>query len=167
MVREFRESNVFHHTYQLKEERAYRIAIKCLHHSTSTEDIKEELSKLGHRVTNIVNVQHRITIESLNLFFIDLEPSETNKDVYNKRALNNKSHHRTPRLNRNNIVQCKRCQQYGHSKNFCNKPYACVKRGGSHRTSVCKKSKETPARCALCAKAIAEAEKICNDQQLQ
>lgn len=43
-----------------------------------------------------------------------------------------------------------RCQQYGHSRTYCNKPYVCVKCGGSHNTAACKTNKETSAGCALC-----------------
>jgi transcription initiation factor IIF auxiliary subunit len=43
-----------------------------------------------------------------------------------------------------------RCQQYGHTRSYCNKPYVCVKCGGSHSTQSCKKSKNTPAQCVFC-----------------
>jgi len=51
-----------------------------------------------------------------------------------------------PRVNKNNIIQRMRCQQYGYSKPYCNKPFMCVKCGGSHNSKDCKKSKETPAK---------------------
>lgn len=151
LVKEFKEKNIYHHTYQLKEERAYRIVIRYLHHSTNTDDIKSELSQLGHKVRNIVNVKQQKTKEPLNLFFVDLEPAQNNKDVYNITGLQNRVVHiEPPRTQKNSIIQCMRCQQYGHSKSYCNKPYVCVKCGGSHNTTTCKKSKETPAICALC-----------------
>jgi hypothetical protein len=50
LVNYFTDNNIFHHTYQLKEEGAYRIVIKYLHHSTDTEDIRQELFELGHNV---------------------------------------------------------------------------------------------------------------------
>jgi arsenate reductase-like glutaredoxin family protein len=81
LITYFKENNIFYRTYQLKEERAYRIVIKYLHHSTDTEEIHQELSDLGHNVRNIVNAQHRITEEPLNLFFVDLEPADNNKDI--------------------------------------------------------------------------------------
>ncbi|CAH1958917.1 unnamed protein product [Acanthoscelides obtectus] len=43
-----------------------------------------------------------------------------------------------------------RCQQFGHTKTYCNKPYLCVKCGGPHNTKDCKKPKDAPAKCALC-----------------
>jgi transcription initiation factor IIF auxiliary subunit len=43
-----------------------------------------------------------------------------------------------------------RWPQYGHTKAYCNRPFVCVKCGGTHATSSCKKTKDTPAKCALC-----------------
>jgi hypothetical protein len=40
LVTYFKENNIVYHTYQLKEEKAYRIVIKYLNHSTDTEDNK-------------------------------------------------------------------------------------------------------------------------------
>lgn len=151
LVRYFTDNNIYYHTYQLKEERAYRVVIKYLHHSTNTEDIKQELYKLGHKVRNIINAQHRTTKEPLNIFFVDIEPADNNKEIYSIKALQNKIIQiEPPRVIKNSIIQCTRCQQYGHTKSYCNKPYVCVKCGGSHNTTDCKKSKETPAKCALC-----------------
>jgi hypothetical protein len=57
LVKNFKENNIFYRTYQIKEERAYRIVIKCLHHSTQTEDIKQELFELGHNKCTTQNYQ--------------------------------------------------------------------------------------------------------------
>jgi UDP-N-acetylglucosamine pyrophosphorylase len=90
LVTYFKENNIFYHTYQIKEERAYRIVIKYLHHSREIEDIRREIFELGHNARNITNAQHRITKEPLDLFFVDLEPAEINKDIFNITALQNK-----------------------------------------------------------------------------
>jgi hypothetical protein len=55
-----------------------------------------------------------------------------------------------PSVNKKNIPQCARCQQYGHTRSYCNKPFACVKCGGPHNSKDCSKRKDTPAKCALC-----------------
>jgi len=151
LIKYFKENNIFYHTYQLKEERAYRIVVKYLHHSTDTEEIRQKLLDLGHNVRSIVNAQHRITKEPLNLFIVDLEPADNNKDIYNITALQNKIIQiEPPRVNKNNIIQCARCQQYGHTKTYCNKPFVCVKCGGPHNSKECNKRKDIPAKCALC-----------------
>ena len=51
---------------------------------------------------------------------------------------------------KNHIVQCTRCQFYGHTKSYCSRPYVCVKCGGEHNTTLCTKDPAAPATCALC-----------------
>jgi hypothetical protein len=83
----FKDNDVYYHTYQLKEEMANRVVIKYLHHSTEIEDIRQDLLQQGHVARNIVNARHRVTKEPLNLFFVDLEPSTNNKEVYKLTAI--------------------------------------------------------------------------------
>ena len=151
LIKHFKETDVYYHTYQLKEERAYRVVLKYLHHTTEIEDIRQDLLQQGHVARNIVNAHHRMTKGPLNLFFIDLEPAKNNKEVYKITAIQNKIIHiEPPRTNKNHIPQCAHCQQYGHMRRYCNRPYACVKCGGQHNSADCTKSRDTPAKCALC-----------------
>jgi hypothetical protein len=87
LVKFMTENNIIHHTYQPKYERAYRVAIKFLHHSIDTKDIAEQLASQGHKVRNIMNAKQRQTKEPLNLFFVDLEPAGNNKDIYKIRKI--------------------------------------------------------------------------------
>jgi len=50
---------------------------------------------------------------------------------------------------KNHIVQCTRCQYYGHTKTYCSRPYVCVKCGREHNTTLCTKDPTAPATCAL------------------
>ena len=91
----------FFHTYQLKDERAYRVVLKYLHHTTDIEEIRQDLLEQGHVARNIVNARHRTTKEPLNLLFIDLEPTTNNKTIYNITATQDKIiHFEPPRLTR-------------------------------------------------------------------
>jgi len=88
---------------------------------------------------------------TLNLFFVDLEPAGNNKNIYDIMALQNKIIQiEPPRVNKRNIPQCARCQQYSHTRTYCNKLFACAKCGGPHNSKDCSKRKDTPAKCALC-----------------
>jgi hypothetical protein len=77
LVEHLQEDKFIYHTYEMKQERAHRIVIRNQHYSTPTAQITAELEKQGHKMQNILNVKHRITKESLSLFFIDLEPKKT------------------------------------------------------------------------------------------
>jgi hypothetical protein len=133
----------------MKQERAHRIVIRNLHYSTPIAQITAELEKQDHKVQNILNVKH-ITKEPLSLFFIDLEPKQNNKGIYDMEFLCNMKITVEASRPKKYIVQCTRCQSYGHTKAYCAKPYACVKCGGNHNTTTCTKTPNTPAKCALC-----------------
>jgi hypothetical protein len=87
------ENFIIHHTYQLKDERAYRVAIKYLPHSTDAKEVAEELASQGHKFRYIVNEKQRQTKEPLNIFFVDLEPAENNEDIYKITKLFNRLNH--------------------------------------------------------------------------
>jgi hypothetical protein len=57
------------HTYKLKEERTYRAVLKNMHYSINPQEIKTEIEKLGHMVTNIWNVKRYRTKLPLSMFF--------------------------------------------------------------------------------------------------
>lgn len=144
------KDNAEFHTYQLKQDRAYRIVIRNIHPSTSVDDIKLAIEEMGYKVRNIINIRHRATKNPLPLHFVDLEPSENNKDIYNVQfLLNARIRVEAPRSN-TEIVQCHRCQLYGHTKSYCNRPFRCVKCGKDHDTATCTKSKDSTATCTLC-----------------
>jgi hypothetical protein len=66
------------------------------------------------------------------LLFIDLEPKENNKSIYEMKYLCNvKITAEAPRK-KNCTVQCTRCQFYGHTKAYSARPYTYVKCGGEH-----------------------------------
>lgn len=90
IVTYFESKSISYHTYQLKQERAYRVVIKGLHPSTLTTDIISELSSLGHQVRDVINVKSRVTKLPLSMFFVDLDPN-SNKEIFNIRHITNRS----------------------------------------------------------------------------
>lgn len=144
------QNKIAHHTYQPKEERAYRVVIKHLHQSIPVEEIKEALEIKGFQIRNVSNIRSWQTKQPLPLFFIDQEPNENNKNIYKlTNLLGTKITVEAPRK-RKEIPQCMRCQQYGHTKSYCTRPYYCVKCAENHPTSHCQKNPKSPAKCVLC-----------------
>lgn len=146
----FIANNISHYTYQLKSERAYRVVLRGLHSTEDTSLLKEELKEQGHDIRNIVNVLHRTSKKPLPLFFVDLEPKNNNKDIFKIRYLGQMKVTFEPPYKKKEILQCKRCQRFGHCKNQCLRPHRCVKCGDDHATSVCIKTPDTDATCANC-----------------
>jgi len=149
-VRHLKSMNADFHTYQLKEDRAYRVVIRNLHHSTPPEEIKKELEALGHSVRSVTNALSAVTKDKLPLFFVDLNQNESNDDIFKiTRLLNTIIKVEEPHK-KHVIPQCMRCQSYGHTKAYCHHQARCVKCAGLHVPSECSKSRELPAICALC-----------------
>ena len=48
------------------------------------------------------------------------------------------------------VVQCFKCQKFGHKAEFCHIKDRCVKCAGDHNTRLCTKDAAHPARCANC-----------------
>lgn len=138
------------HTFQIKEERAYRIVVKGLHYTTPVEDIKAEFIQRGHQVRYIANAKSRATKQPLSMFFIDLDPSPNNKDVFNIRDIGNALVTIEAPKHVDDLVQCYRCQEFGHTKSYCKKPFRCVKCGLSHPTAECSKERNVPPQCVHC-----------------
>ena len=60
LIRHLNSEKIIHHTYQMKQDRAYRVVNRNLHYSIPIDEIKEELQKKGHPVRNIFNIRHRV-----------------------------------------------------------------------------------------------------------
>lgn len=137
------------YTFRPKSERGFKVVLRNMHHSTDQEEIKKELNEKGHKVLNITNIIQRSTKKPLPLFFIELQASDNNKDIYNINKLMNcivifeAPHHKRT------ISQCTKCQKYGHTKNYCTRDPVCVKCAGRHLTIECK-NQIKEVKCALC-----------------
>jgi hypothetical protein len=157
------ENSYVFHTYQLKKDRPFRVVLRHLHPSVHTDEIREALAGLGHTVRNITNVKHRSTKQPLPLFFVDIEPNDNSKEIYKIDHLLHAKVKFEPPRKKSDIVQCTRCQRYGHTKGYCSLPPRCVKCTKSHLTAECpKKDRKTPAKCVLCDGAHPANYKGCN-----
>lgn len=151
-VIEFLDSkNTQYHTYKPKEEKSFRIVMKGLHHSIKPDVVITALKNLGHEATNVWNIKHRLTKQPLPMHYVDLKTSDNNKSIYDVKSLNrNVVQFEPPRVKRI-IPQCTRCQDYGHTKNFCRRLDRCVKCAGNHNTANCRrKERDNQVKCANC-----------------
>ncbi|XP_022819396.1 uncharacterized protein LOC111351609 [Spodoptera litura] len=152
LIELIRNNGLIGHTFTQKQKKCYRIVIKNLHHTTPKSAITEAIENTGNKVRGeIVCGISRKNKKPLNMFFVNIEPGPNNTVV---KSIQTIFHTRVtiedPRKT-NEIPQCTRCQQYGHTKNNCMRPYRCVKCGQGHRTTDClKKDRNSPATCALC-----------------
>lgn len=147
-----RENGLIGHTFNLKDQRCFRIVIKNLHHTTPHSSIAEEIERTGNNIYGeIINAKYGPDKKPTSTFFVNIDPGPNNKAVKDIKYIYHQSVVIEDPKKRTTIPQCQRCQQYGHSKNYCMRPYRCVKCALGHKTADCpKKDRNTPAKCALC-----------------
>lgn len=139
------------HTYQLKGQRNYRVILRNMHYSTNPEDISEALAAIGHTAVNVHNIKQRVTKKPLSMFLIELATNENNKKIYDVDLLLHQKVIFEPPHQKREIPQCLRCQQYGHTKKFCNRRPGCVKCIEDHATEECpRKVRNSDVKCVLC-----------------
>jgi len=150
-------SNIEFYCYKLKQDRNFCFIIRNLHPSIDVARIKQALYQQGYKVKNIINLRKRIKTNDgysycqLPLHRVEIESTEHNKEVFEiKELLYTKVVIETPRKTLD-IPQCSRCQQLGHTKNYCAKKVRCVKCAGDHLTKDCKKEIDTKPTCANCS----------------
>ena len=140
------------HSFTPPNHRTYRVVIKNLHSSTLLTDITSALTELGHSVKSIHNAKNRNNCP-LPVFFVDIHQQDNNNDIHNITSLLNTIVKIEKTIKkRRGPPQCHNCQDYGHTKNYCNHEARCVKCGENHLTIECTKNRNSPAKCALCAK---------------
>ena len=151
IYKELKSRNTEFYTYQPKREKNFRVVLKRMHPSTDTEEIKQALEELHHKPNNIWNVKNSRTKKPLPMFFIDLQPSPNNKDIYSIRSLLNCQIEIEPPRPKRSIPQCSNCQQYGHTQKYCHRQPSCVKCAGPHHTANCpRKERSDKVKCILC-----------------
>ena len=150
LIHFLKDQNAEYHTYQLQQDKPLRVVIRNLHPSTQISLIKSELELREFEVRNVTNVLHKVHKHPLPLFFVDLEPSPQSNDIYKLSSmLHTKIKVEEPHKPKV-ISQCLNCQEYGHTKSYCNYLSRCVRCGDHHKSSDCIMSRDSPPKCALC-----------------
>lgn len=151
IVSELEQKNTEFYTYKPKCERGFKVIMRNMHPSIDTQCLKNELSRLGHEVTNIWNIKSRYKKEPLPLFELVLVSKPNNKDIYSITKLMSNIIKFEPPRPKKIIPQCTNCQQHGHTKAYCRKKPICVKCAGPHESRSCpKKHWANEVKCALC-----------------
>jgi len=148
--------NIEYHSYKIKSDRKYTFIIRGLPASTDPNDIKEGIEEEGHTVVSVTNLMKKITkngVKSFHkfpLFRVEIEPAENNKNVFKLQSLAYCKITVEAPCKTKTIPQCLRCQQLGHTKNFCSRDPKCVKCAGGHLSQDCRKNQRAKPSCVLC-----------------
>ena len=138
------------HTFQMKTDRNFRVVIRGLHPTCDVEALKNEIAELGYKPVQMIPIHHPITKIALPLFFLDLAPDPINSNIYSLSSLYYCKVKVEPPKPRRTIIQCLKCQSYGHSKNYCSNQPKCVKCDKHHPSDKCDKPLHVPPICVNC-----------------
>lgn len=141
------EIKIKYHTYQLPEERNLSVIIRNMPTSIPEETIFKALVELKYNVTSVTRLQNRHK-SPIPIVAVLLDKSE--KNIFSLDRLLHCVITVESRKSDSSIPQCKNCQRFQHTKNFCNLPPRCVKCLGNHHYSDCTKDINTPPICVNC-----------------
>lgn len=145
----FRENEVNHHTYCKTSAKTHAFVLRGLGKSTEEQDVMEDLIDQGLPAKQVIMMK---TKSPNPLFLVITSPEITVKMLNTKFTIvcNIKIKWEI-RKNERRIIQCRRCQKWGHATTNCFRTPACVKCAGAHLTKDCQKSNSDPPKCANCA----------------
>lgn len=140
--------NIEYHTYTSKDKKTKAFVIYNLNSDFTDQEIKEALQKEFDlsidRLSKLKNTKSPIYLVTIK--------NPINKTQLNKQCsliLNTKITWDIYR-NKREIIQCKRCQEWGHATSNCHAKARCLKCADNHLSFECTKSKELPAKCCNC-----------------
>lgn len=129
------------YSYTLKDKKPIHMILKGIHHSYTDSEVFEELN-LYKNICEVLKVLKFETSKSkkenrdLMMFLVQFAPKTTIQQILSIKHLL----HQTVSwqiFQKTDIVQCRRCQRYGHSATNCNMQYRCVKCLTQHLPGEC------------------------------
>jgi hypothetical protein len=136
--------------------------LKNLSTNENENEIMDYLTKLKIESLKFVKVSRFSTPKSrkekriLPLFIVQISPESETNQLYKIEFLNNQRI-TWEKLRKDDIIQCHRCQRFGHAAPNCHLEYRCVKCKENHNPGECKlgkeennKENENQPYCVLC-----------------
>ena len=61
----------------------YKTVLRHFHPLVDTGEIEKAIEEHDHKVLRVTNIRDRYTQKSLPLFFVEIQPNDNNKEIYN------------------------------------------------------------------------------------
>lgn len=141
-----KDYNTQFYTYQLRSEQTLKVVLRGVIQEITEDEIRDDLTLNGFPVTKVTRMNGRRGPAPLVLIEIPREYSS----IYQITKVCNLTVTTETLNNRTGIVQCHRCQLFGHVQKHCYSEYRCLKCGDGHSTHECTKPLTLAAKCANC-----------------
>lgn len=150
-----KSSDIDGHAYTLKSERKLNVILRNLCPSYDELDIERgiiesQIDVRIHKIERYSTAKSKRQEYELNLWHIQLEPHSDLVSLLALKTLLNQRGIRFERMRRQDITQCRNCQDFNHSAINCFRKYRCVKCLTDHKHGECTKSATEPVGCINC-----------------
>ncbi|GJQ67639.1 hypothetical protein Trydic_g8430 [Trypoxylus dichotomus] len=143
--------NMQFHSYQLTEDKPLKVVLRGVPEDITEDEINRDLARQGIRVLECKRMLVGQACRPIPLVFVQLTKSDEAKGIFRiTHVCGINITVESKQVKKGQVIQCHRCQLYGHGQRNCHAAAVCVKCAGPHQTAECAKSRDTPARCALC-----------------
>lgn len=147
MYKELKDKVDFY-SYQLKSEKELKIVIRGIYVEATTEEIAADLTDQGYPPSKVIRMNGKGGYPApMALIHIDKKYDSIYKTL---KHCCNVSVQLEPLKQRPGVIQCHKCQLFGHSQKNCWSKYKCMKCAEEHSTHLCTKPSTTEATCANC-----------------
>ena len=168
VVKLLTEQNCEFWHHQLRENKPYRLVVKDIHPNVPMEVIQQTFTEKGFTVLNIYcprkpgwqNITHNIEEDEeekeiktrQNMFYVNIESTPNAAEALQISQIGRHRVTVTKARASKELVQCYRCQGFGHTRNYCLKKPICGKCAGEHETksNLCNLNINDKCFCANC-----------------
>lgn len=142
-----------YYTYPKSNLNKIKLVSKGIPPFVEKEEIIDYLQNKGIKTRNIIQMTKTVEKSKykLPIHIIILEPEQNINDI---KRLNHVMGYKVTweKLisSGNNILQCYRCQNFGHTSAYCNLKFRCVKCRSDHQPGKCEKRVDQAPECVNC-----------------
>ncbi|KAL1124059.1 hypothetical protein AAG570_001829 [Ranatra chinensis] len=148
----YKERNVQFFSFAFKDDHLKRFVLHDLPETFTPELILAELKRAIPSINSVSQMTKKLengSMRKLPLFIVTTKKDVTIQSFSQVRAI---FYHEYKvekfRSGGTNVVQCYKCQNFGHINRFCNMPERCVRCGQAHSAKECN---ETILKCPNCS----------------
>jgi hypothetical protein len=149
LTKYYNDNSIAYHSFQDSKSKPLSVVLKNVPVSLTNEEISEELKKQNLPIISVTRLLSKEK-QPLTTCAVLLTASEVANNIFKTKHICKAIITVEVRRKPNNIPQCYRCQEYGHTKNYCKATQKCVKCAGSHSHVECKILPTDNPTCANC-----------------
>lgn len=152
----FHAHHIPFYTHQNPKDKVLKVVIKYLPAEVPDTDVESELRQLGFHNATVFQFKSRDDATQKLIpqpvYCVSLPPGPESESIYDiKHILDTRVTVETYR-NKDGPPQCKRCQRFFHTANYCTLPARCVRCPGHHLSKDCDKPRGHKPTCVNCNK---------------